>query len=106
MRILLLHHVDNPNLYAGSVWIIGPAVGGWLATNYGYTNSFVIAGVGAALCSLGYTQLPETLVSKLEKVEKEKEKPDRPPHGAATRNLKLFKLVYIYIYIYTYMYVF
>ena len=74
MRILLLHHVDNPNLYAGSVWIIGPAVGGWLATNYGYTNSFVIAGVGAALCSLGYTQLPETLVSKLEKVEKEKEK--------------------------------
>eukprot|EP00468_Gymnochlora_sp_CCMP2014_P013464 CAMPEP_0167765852 /NCGR_PEP_ID=MMETSP0110_2-20121227/14959_1 /TAXON_ID=629695 /ORGANISM="Gymnochlora sp., Strain CCMP2014" /LENGTH=460 /DNA_ID=CAMNT_0007653695 /DNA_START=87 /DNA_END=1469 /DNA_ORIENTATION=- len=45
----------------GSVWVIGPAVGGWLAETYGYRNSFVIAGVCAALCSAGYTQLPETL---------------------------------------------
>lgn len=28
---------------------------------YGYRNSFLIAGVCAAMCSLGYTQLPETL---------------------------------------------
>lgn len=45
----------------GSVWVIGPAVGGWLAETYGYQNSFIIAGMGAGLCSLGYTQLPETL---------------------------------------------
>ena len=28
---------------------------------YGYENSFLIAGAGALLCSLGYSQLPETL---------------------------------------------
>lgn len=45
----------------GSMWVLGPALGGWLAEQYGYQNSFLIAGMGAALCSLGYTQLPETL---------------------------------------------
>lgn len=41
----------------GSVWVVGPALGGWLAETYGYRNSFIIAGVGAVLCSLGYTQV-------------------------------------------------
>mmetsp|Transcript_10172 Transcript_10172/g.25003 ORF Transcript_10172/g.25003 Transcript_10172/m.25003 type:complete len:439 (+) Transcript_10172:188-1504(+) len=45
----------------GSVWVVGPAVGGYLAETYGYRNSFLIAGVCATICSLGYTQLPETL---------------------------------------------
>ena len=45
----------------GSVWIVGPAIGGFLADWYGYQNSFLIAGVGSALCSFGYTYLPETL---------------------------------------------
>lgn len=45
----------------GSVWIFGPAMGGFLAEAYGFRNAFVIAGVGSALCSLGYRQLPETL---------------------------------------------
>ena len=45
----------------GSVWIVGPALGGQLAEWYGYQNSFIIAGIGSALCSLGYRQLPETL---------------------------------------------
>mgnify|MGYP002639071969 CR=1 FL=1 len=49
---------------AGSVWIVGPAVGGWLAETYGMRTSFVIAGVGSALCSIGYTFLPETLRRK------------------------------------------
>lgn len=47
---------------AGSVWVVGPAAGGYLADAYGYRNSFVIASVGAALCSVGYSRLPETLV--------------------------------------------
>ena len=45
----------------GSVWVIGPALGGWLAEMYGFRNAFFVAGAGAALCSLGYTRLPETL---------------------------------------------
>jgi MFS family permease len=45
----------------GSVWVIGPALGGWLAEAYGYRNSFLIAGASAAMCSIGYAQLPETL---------------------------------------------
>lgn len=45
----------------GSVWIFGPAMGGFLAEAYGFQNAFIIAGVGSALCSLGYRQLPETL---------------------------------------------
>ena len=45
----------------GSVWIFGPAMGGFLAEAYGFRNAFIIAGVGSALCSLGYRQLPETL---------------------------------------------
>lgn len=49
---------------AGSVWVVGPAVGGWLAETYGIRNSFFIAGMGSAICSLGYTQLPETLKMK------------------------------------------
>ena len=48
----------------GSVWIFGPAMGGFLAEAYGYQNAFIIAGVGSALCSLGYRQLPETLKLK------------------------------------------
>lgn len=50
----------------GSVWIFGPAMGGFLAEAYGFRNAFVIAGVGSALCSLGYRQLPETLKLTLE----------------------------------------
>lgn len=46
---------------AGSVWLVGPAVGGWLAETYGMRNSFFIVSAGAAMCSLGYTRLPETL---------------------------------------------
>merc|ERR1719478_1002760 len=49
----------------GSVWVVGPAVGGWLAEHYGFRNSFFIAGIGSALCSLGYMQLPETLKAKV-----------------------------------------
>ena len=45
----------------GSIWVVGPAVGGILAETYGYRNSFFIAGGAAALCSLGYSYLPETL---------------------------------------------
>jgi len=45
----------------GSMWVIGPAFGGFLAESYGLQNSFLIAGTGAMLCSLGYSQLPETL---------------------------------------------
>ena len=45
----------------GSVWVVGPAIGGWLAEIYGFRNAFFVAGAGAALCSLGYTRLPETL---------------------------------------------
>eukprot|EP00938_MAST-03A_sp_MAST-3A-sp1_P001878 g1878.t1 len=45
----------------GSMWVLGPAFGGFLAEAYGYENSFLIAGAGALLCSLGYSQLPETL---------------------------------------------
>lgn len=45
----------------GSMWVVGPAFGGWLADAYGYQNSFFIAAGGALLCSLGYTRLPETL---------------------------------------------
>lgn len=48
-------------MIVGSVWVVGPAIGGWLAETYGYRNSFIIAGVGSALCSLGYMTLPETL---------------------------------------------
>eukprot|EP00466_Bigelowiella_natans_P012041 jgi/Bigna1/34837/e_gw1.7.198.1 len=48
----------------GSVWIVGPAVGGWLAETYGYQNSFLIAGFCAMACSVGYTQLPETLPNR------------------------------------------
>jgi len=50
------------NMLVGSVWVVGPALGGYLAATYGLQNSFIIAGIGAALCSLGYSQLPETLV--------------------------------------------
>jgi len=46
---------------AGSVWVVGPAIGGWLAETYGYQNSFFIASFGAAACSVGYLHLPETL---------------------------------------------
>jgi len=46
---------------AGSVWVVGPAVGGWLAEAYGLRNSFVVASAGAAMCSLGFLALPETL---------------------------------------------
>ena len=45
----------------GSVWIVGPAIGGFCAEAWGLQNSFIIAGVGSALCSLGYRHLPETL---------------------------------------------
>ena len=55
----------------GSVWVVGPAIGGYLAEAYGFRNSFIIAGAGAALCSLGYSRLPETLrtVPKTDKEE-------------------------------------
>ena len=45
----------------GSVWIVGPAMGGFLAEQYGLTNSFLIAGACALACSFGYSRLPETL---------------------------------------------
>jgi len=53
------------SVIAGSIWAIGPSVGGWLAEAYGFRNSFFIASVGSVLCSLGYTQLPETLKLKV-----------------------------------------
>lgn len=43
------------------VWVVGPALGGWLAETYGAQNSFYLAGCGIALCSIGYSRLPETL---------------------------------------------
>merc|ERR1711871_852372 len=49
-------------MVGGSVWLIGPALGGWLADAYGFQNSFIIAGLGAASCSVGYTFLQESLV--------------------------------------------
>lgn len=45
----------------GSAWVAGPIVGGFLAEQYGAQNSFFVAGVGTALCSIGYSFLPETL---------------------------------------------
>eukprot|EP00658_Telonema_sp_P-2_P023528 TRINITY_DN19436_c0_g2_i1.p1 TRINITY_DN19436_c0_g2~~TRINITY_DN19436_c0_g2_i1.p1 ORF type:complete len:464 (-),score=91.84 TRINITY_DN19436_c0_g2_i1:312-1703(-) len=57
-------------MVVGSVWVVGPALGGYLAESYGLQNSFIIAGAGAALCSLGYTFLPETL-KKLPEVQSE-----------------------------------
>ena len=74
----------------GSVWVIGPALGGWLAETYGLRNSFLIAGAGAMLCSIGYTQLPETLKrvphleKKMEEREKE-EKMEKTKSGATTK---------------------
>jgi len=55
-------------MVVGSVWVVGPAIGGFLAESYGLQNSFLIAGCGAALCSFGYTFLPETL-KKVEPVQ-------------------------------------
>jgi len=48
----------------GSAWVVGPLVGGTLAENYGAQNSFFVCGVSIALCSLGYSFLPETLPKK------------------------------------------
>ncbi len=70
---------------AGSVWVIGPAVGGILAETYGYQNSFIIAGIGSALCSLGYSYLPETLnLEKKMSATPENKLPPAPPAVAAT----------------------
>eukprot|EP00405_Crypthecodinium_cohnii_P044107 CAMPEP_0206585046 /NCGR_PEP_ID=MMETSP0325_2-20121206/36163_1 /ASSEMBLY_ACC=CAM_ASM_000347 /TAXON_ID=2866 /ORGANISM="Crypthecodinium cohnii, Strain Seligo" /LENGTH=723 /DNA_ID=CAMNT_0054092477 /DNA_START=186 /DNA_END=2353 /DNA_ORIENTATION=- len=57
---------------AGSVWVVGPAVGGWLAETYGFQNSFFIGAAGAAMCSLGYLGLPETLAKGVEHGQKGK----------------------------------
>mmetsp|Transcript_2640 Transcript_2640/g.5825 ORF Transcript_2640/g.5825 Transcript_2640/m.5825 type:complete len:403 (-) Transcript_2640:205-1413(-) len=48
-------------MVGGSVWVIGPAFGGWLAETYGFRNSFFLASTGALLCSIGYARLQETL---------------------------------------------
>ena len=42
-------------------WVVGPVLGGVLAETHGVRNSFYAAGLGVGLCSLGYSQLPETL---------------------------------------------
>mmetsp|Transcript_2204 Transcript_2204/g.3755 ORF Transcript_2204/g.3755 Transcript_2204/m.3755 type:complete len:542 (-) Transcript_2204:116-1741(-) len=52
------------SMVAGSVWVVGPAIGGWLAETYGYRNSFLLASASSVLCCLGYLWLPETLPSK------------------------------------------
>jgi len=59
-------------MIAGSVWTVGPALGGWLAMTYGLQNSFLIAGIGAGLCSIGYSQLPETLTRPKEEEDAKK----------------------------------
>jgi len=43
------------------VWVVGPMLGGVLAEAYGVRNAFFLAGLGISLCSVGYSQLPETL---------------------------------------------
>ena len=53
------------------VWVVGRVLGGLLAEAHGARNSFYLAGVGVGLCSIGYSQLPETLIR-------------RPSHGLAT----------------------
>ena len=49
------------SLVLSGVWVAGPMLGGILAEAYGVRNSFYLAGVGIACCSVGYSQLPETL---------------------------------------------
>jgi len=54
------------------VWVAGPMLGGLLAEAYGVRNAFFLAGCGIACCSVGYSQLPETLheATKLAKARK------------------------------------
>ncbi len=49
------------SMVLSGVWVVGPVLGGVLCELYGAQNSFYLAGVGIALCSFGYSQLPETL---------------------------------------------
>ncbi|GAB5369346.1 hypothetical protein AAMO2058_001396900 [Amorphochlora amoebiformis] len=72
----------------GSVWIVGPAVGGYLAEAYGYRNSFLIAGICAAVCSLSYTQLPETLNKKPLKASEAAKDVARATTNVSSRGLR------------------
>ena len=49
------------SMVLSAVWVVGPAVGGYLAEWWGARNAFFIAGAGIGLCSIGYSFLPETL---------------------------------------------
>lgn len=54
------------------VWVAGPALGGYLAEFWGIQNSFFIAGVGIALCSFGYSRLPETLHAAMDRADRKR----------------------------------
>jgi MFS family permease len=46
---------------SGLSFVAGPAIGGVLAEAYGARTAFYVVGFSAALCSLGYSFLPETV---------------------------------------------
>jgi MFS family permease len=46
---------------SGLAFVAGPALGGIMAEAYGARTAFYVVGVSAALCSLGYSFLPETV---------------------------------------------
>jgi MFS family permease len=48
---------------SGLAFVAGPALGGIMAEAYGARTAFYVVGVSAALCSLGYSFLPETVTN-------------------------------------------
>eukprot|EP00927_Polykrikos_kofoidii_P045491 TRINITY_DN39507_c0_g1_i1.p1 TRINITY_DN39507_c0_g1~~TRINITY_DN39507_c0_g1_i1.p1 ORF type:complete len:497 (-),score=52.00 TRINITY_DN39507_c0_g1_i1:76-1566(-) len=57
-KILAFQHT-----LVNGAYIAGPALGGIIAEAYGAQAAFLFVGGGAALCSLGYSFLPETLTA-------------------------------------------
>jgi predicted MFS family arabinose efflux permease len=47
-----------------AAFVAGPALGGFLCEAYGARAAFYAVGATGAVCSLGYSLLPETLPSK------------------------------------------
>jgi MFS family permease len=48
---------------SGLAFVAGPALGGIMAEAYGARTAFYVVGVSAALCSFGYSFLPETVTN-------------------------------------------
>ena len=45
------------SIVLSGAWVAGPVLGGLLCEAYGAQNSFLAAGLGIALCSVGYSRL-------------------------------------------------